>query len=107
METLLKIIQQFAYWSRNRFFRGSSSTPSFKLYQSDKAGFRNYIAKSSNSVSSSSPQIAKWIIDRIEAIRSLKPCSMLKPRSTYLEWFIDILKYIMPPANVNAHSLDT
>ena len=31
---------------------------------------------------------------------------MLKPRSTYLEWFIDILKYIMPPANVNAHSLD-
>ena len=30
---------------------------------------------------------------------------MLKSRSTYLEWFIDILKYIMPPANVNARSL--
>ena len=30
----------------------------------------------------------------------------LKPRSTYMEWFIDLLKYITQPGNVNAHSLD-
>ena len=24
-----------------------------------------------------------------------------------MEWFIDLLKYITPPVNVNAHSLDT
>ena len=30
----------------------------------------------------------------------------LKPRSTYMECFIDLLKYLTLPANVNAHSLD-
>ena len=56
--------------------------------------------KSSNSVSSSFPKIAKWIIDHMAAMSSLKP------RSTYMEWFIDLLKYIIPPTDVNAHSLD-
>ena len=51
--------------------------------------------KSSNSVSSSFPKIAKWIIDHMAAMSSLKP------RSTYMEWFI-----IIPPTDVNAHSLD-
>ena len=32
-------------------------------------------------------------------------CS-LKPRSTHMEWVIDLLKYIMLAANVNAHSID-
>ena len=32
--------------------------------------------------------------------------SSLKLRSTHIEWFIDLLKYITPPTNVNAHSLD-
>ena len=32
-------------------------------------------------------------------------CS-LKPRSIFTEWFIKLLKYITPPANVNAHSLN-
>ena len=49
------------------------------LYSSDKVDFRNYIMKSSNSVSSSVPQIAKWIIDGMAATRSLKP------RSKYIE----------------------
>ena len=30
----------------------------------------------------------------------------LKPRSTYMEWLIDLLKYITLLANVNEHSLD-
>ena len=30
----------------------------------------------------------------------------IKPRSTYIEWFIDLLKYITQPANENTHSLD-
>ena len=30
----------------------------------------------------------------------------LKPRSTYMEWLIDLLKYITLLANVDAHSLD-
>ena len=56
--------------------------------------------KSSNLASSSFPQNEKWIIDRMPAMRSLKP------RSTYMEWFIDLLKCITPPANVNVYSLD-
>ena len=30
----------------------------------------------------------------------------LKPRLTYMEWLIDLLKYITLVANVDAHSLD-
>ena len=30
----------------------------------------------------------------------------LKPRLTYMECFIDLLKYLTLPPNVNAHSLD-
>ena len=30
----------------------------------------------------------------------------LKPRSTCMEYFIDLLKYLTLPANVNAHSLN-
>ena len=30
----------------------------------------------------------------------------IKPRSIYIEWFIDLLKYITPHANVNAHLFD-
>ena len=37
----------------------SIASPDSNLHQSDKAGFRNYIMKSSNSVSSSFPQNAK------------------------------------------------
>ena len=55
------------------------ASPDSSLYQSDKAGLRNYIMKSSNSFSSSFPQIAKWIIDGMVAIHSLKP------RSAYTE----------------------
>ena len=78
----------------------SIAFPDSSLYQSDKAGSRNYIMKSSNSVSSSFPQIPKWINDGMAAMHSLKP------RSTYMEWFIDSLKYITSPAKVNAHSWD-
>ena len=56
------------------------------LYQSDKASFRNYIMKSSDSVSSSLPQIAKWTIDGMAAMRFLKPKSL---NTRYMEWFID------------------
>ena len=70
------------------------------LFQSNKAGFRIYIMKLSNSVSCSFPHIAKWFIDGMAAMRSIKP------RSIYIEWFIDLLKYITPHANVNAHLFD-
>ena len=78
----------------------SIALPDSSLYQPDKAGFRNYIMKSSKSVSSFFPHIAKWFIDGMAAMRSIKP------RSTYIEWFIDLLKYITQPANENTHSLD-
>ena len=51
----------------------SISSPDSSLYQSDKASFRNYIMKSSISVSSSFTQIANWIIDGMAAMHSLKP----------------------------------
>ena len=77
----------------------SIASPNSSLYQSEKAGFRN-IMKSSNSVSSSFPQNTKQIIDGMVAMRSLKP------RSTYMEYFIDLLKYLTLRANINTHSLD-
>ena len=56
--------------------------------------------KSSNSISPSFAQTAKWIIDVMAAMHSLKL------RSTYMEWFFDLLKYFTQPANVNVRSLD-
>ena len=38
----------------------SIACPDYSLYQSDKAGFRNYIMKLANSISFSFLQIAKW-----------------------------------------------
>ena len=48
----------------------SITSPNSSLYQSDKACFRNYIMKSSNSVSSSFLQIAKRDTDGIAAMHS-------------------------------------
>ena len=49
------------------------ASPDSSLYQSDKGTFRSYIMKSLNSVSSSFPQDAKSIIDRMVGMRFLKP----------------------------------
>ena len=51
----------------------SIGSPYFSSSQSDKVNFRNYIMKSSNPISSSFAQIAKWIIDGMVAMHSLKP----------------------------------
>ena len=73
-------------------------SPGFILDQSGKAGWNNII-KTSNSVSSTFTQIAKFI-DGMAAMH------FLKPRSTYGEQFNDLLKYITPLANVKVHSLE-
>ena len=57
----------------------SITSPNSSLYQSDKACFRNYIMKSSNSVSSSFLQIAKRDTDGIAAMHSL-----MHSRSTHM-----------------------
>ena len=44
----------------------SIASPDSSLSQPDKAGFRNFIMKSSNSISSYFAQAAKWIIDGMD-----------------------------------------
>ena len=72
------------YYSKTNWFTWSISypttslllniaSPDYSLYQSDNPGFRNCIIKSSDPVFSSFSQIAKWNIDGMAAMGSLKP----------------------------------
>ena len=67
------------------------ATPDSGLFQTDKAGFRNLILKQSDEVRKDYPKNAKWIIDGMTAIRSVKP------RNTYEEWFLALTNYMKPP----------
>ena len=78
----------------------SIAFPDSSLYQGDKAGFRNFIMKNSNSVSCCFPTNSKWIYDGMAVMRAIKP------RKTYFEWCVEILRYIKPPENANATSVD-
>ena len=44
------------------------------LYQSDKAGWRNYIINLTRSSSHEYPRDVKWVVDGLVAIRSVPPC---------------------------------
>ena len=57
------------------------ATPESTLYQSDKAGLRNYIINLSKSSSHKYPRDAQWVVDGMATIRSVPPSG------TYEEWF--------------------
>ena len=75
------------------------ATPESTLYQSDKAGLRNYMINLSKRSSHKYPRDAQWVIDGMAAIR------LVPPRSTYEEWFKTLVKPITPPAEARATSL--
>ena len=68
----------------------SLATPEGQLRQSDKAVLRNFLACESNALTTECPTDAVWLIDRMAAFRSLKP------KSTYAEWFLHVLKSVTP-----------
>ena len=78
----------------------SIATPKAELYQSDKAGFRNFIIQESDSSSTIHPLNAKWIIDGMAAVQSVKP------KETYEEWFKMLIQFITPPNGSSALSID-
>ena len=70
------------------------------LRSSDKAGFRNHVLKECDAISTAYPIDAKWIIDGMAVVRSVKP------KSTYLDYFHNLLKSILPPIpNLGRHLL--
>ena len=73
--------------------------PESTLYQSDKAGLRNYIINLSKSSSHTYPRDAQWVVDKMAAIHSVPPSG------TYEEWFKTLVKFITPPAEARATSL--
>ena len=78
----------------------SIATPNSGLFQAGKAGFRNHIINEANAVEKNSPTEAQWIVDGMAAFRSIKP------KDTYEDWFVQLIKFLTPPANANGHSLD-
>ena len=76
------------------------ATPESTLHQSDKAGLRNYIINPSKSSSHKYSRDALWFVDGTAAIRSVPPSG------TYKEWFKTLVKFITPPAEARATSLE-
>ena len=74
--------------------------PKSTLYQSDKAGLRNYIISLSKSSSHTYPRDAQWVVDKMVAIHSVPPSG------TYEEWFKTLVKFITPPAEARATPLE-
>ena len=78
----------------------AAATPESTLYQSDKAGLRNYIINLSKSFSYRYPKDARWVADGMAAIRSVPPSA------TYKEWLKTLVKFITPPTEARATSLE-
>ena len=70
------------------------------LNQTDKAGFRTCIIKTSHSVSRCFPPNAMWIYDGIAVKRALMPLP------TYLNRCIELLLHITSPGNANVTLLN-
>ena len=93
-----KLAQAFKY--PISFVPLAVASPELTLYQSDKAGLRNYIISLSKSSSHTYPRDAQWVVDKMVAIHSVPPSG------TYEEWFKTLVKFITPPAEARATSLE-
>ena len=78
----------------------SIAFPGSSLHQADKIGFGNCTTKTSNSVYFCFPPNTKWIHNGMAAMR------VLGPRQKYLNWCIELLRYIISPENANVTSVE-
>ena len=70
------------------------ATPEGTLRPASKQLLRNFIIEQSKAAAHECPQNARWLIDGMAAMRSIKP----KP--TYREWLINLLRLVTPRDNL-------
>ncbi len=78
----------------------SLATPEGSLRQSDKASLRNYLIKQAEAVVDCPPKRARWIIDGMALFR------IVKPKDTYREWFVSVLRCASPPKEANPSRIE-
>ena len=78
----------------------SIATPEGELRQSPKYIFRNFMVEESKSVTNECPKNARWLIDGMAAVRSVKA------KETYREWLISLLNFVTPSAAASPLSIE-
>eukprot|EP00794_Sanderia_malayensis_P011674 gene11674-biopygen9344 len=78
----------------------SVATPEAELRQSDKACLRNFLIAEANASINEYTDRARWTVDGMASIRSLKPSD------TYLQWCESLLARMTPRKKANAISLN-
>ena len=77
------------------------ATPESTLYQSGKAGLRNYIINLSKSFNHKYQKDTQWVIDGIATIYSVLPSAAHNE-----EWFKTLVQFFTPSAEARALALE-
>ena len=78
----------------------SITFPDGKLRQSEKASFRNYIIKQSDTLHTIPPKDIAWCIDGMAFI------SCLNPKIAYKEWISSLISSIFPDSSITMKVLE-
>eukprot|EP00795_Rhopilema_esculentum_P000988 gene988-biopygen7430 len=78
----------------------SIATPEGEIHQSPKNVFRNFMVEESKSVTNECPKDARWLIDGMAAVRSVKA------KETYRKWLISLLNFVTPSAAASPLSIE-
>ncbi len=78
----------------------SIATPEGNIRQAPKHLFRNFLIEESKALTNIIPTNARWLIDGMAVMRTVKP------KQTYGEWMTQLLKFVQPPKETNPLSIE-